>query len=269
METKKVLRALMITCVVFGLLSCGGKKKEEVPESQSVELKPYETKVKGYLSDALEVVEGTYKFEITKDGGIIPKAKIQIQIKSVGITKDYGFVDGNNGPLYLTICDINGRPLSDFSDIPSSFKGDQLLKEMVSKAGEENWILFDEYSYDKQFPTDAATFIITSKKKEKQKESSSSSLIDDNDDDNLTSSSKGSVKFDKMLDDYEKYVDEYIKFYKKAMKGDQSALIQYPKLMEKLTKLSDSMDKVKEDEMSAKQVSRYLEITMKLSETDE
>jgi hypothetical protein len=181
---------LLILAVMF-LTSCGGgSKKQEVNEDKVVDLKPYQTKVKGYLSDVFEVVDATYKFEINKDGGIFPKAKIQIQIKSVakGNAKDYGFVDGNGGPLYLTVCDINGRPLSDFSDISSSYAGDGLLKDMVSKVGEENWILFDMFTHDKQLSDDAATFIVSSKQIEKPEESNSvsssnSSSSDDDDDD--------------------------------------------------------------------------------------
>ncbi|GHV61020.1 hypothetical protein FACS1894195_0860 [Bacteroidia bacterium] len=223
----------------------------------------------GYLANVLEIVDGTYKFAYKFDT-YTGEGTIQVKIKSIkkGNTKDYGLNDGNYGPLYLSLCDANGMPLADFSDIWSDYKGDELLKNMLSKVGEENWIKFELSVYKRtELPIDVATFIITSKKKEEDKESTTTSSKSSSGDNNETaSSSKGNTKYDKMLDDYEKYVDEYIKFYKKAMAGDQSALLQYPKLLEKTTKLSDSMEKIKDDEMSPKQITRYMEITLKLTD---
>ena len=70
-----------------------------------------------------------------------------------------------------------------------------------------------------------------------------------------------------MLDDYDEYVTEYVKFYKKAMKGDNSAMAEYPAMMEKATKLQESMEKAQgNDQLSAKQISRMMKIQAKMVE---
>lgn len=75
----------------------------------------------------------------------------------------------------------------------------------------------------------------------------------------------GSHNWDKVIEDYDKFVTDYIKFYKKAIKGDQSALSEYPKLMEKATKLSESLQKAQTDnQLTAKQITRITEIGNKM-----
>ena len=69
-----------------------------------------------------------------------------------------------------------------------------------------------------------------------------------------------------MLDDYEEYVDEYIKFYKKAMKGDNSAMADYPAMMEKATALQTSMANAQSNnELSTTQIQRMMKIQMKMT----
>jgi hypothetical protein len=119
----------------------------------------------------------------------------------------------------------------------------------------------------------AKKFSVTTKVKDKEAESSVSSS------DNSTSatsdesvsesgssvSESGSEDWDKMLDDYDEYVSEYIKFYKKAMKGDNSALAEYPAMMEKATKLEESMTAAQNDnKLSATQIARMMKIQTKM-----
>lgn len=75
----------------------------------------------------------------------------------------------------------------------------------------------------------------------------------------------GSKDWDKMLDDYEEYVDQYIVFYKKALKGDNSAMTEYPAMMEKATSLQESMITAQNnDELSVSQVQRMSRIQSKM-----
>lgn len=74
----------------------------------------------------------------------------------------------------------------------------------------------------------------------------------------------GSSDWDKLLDEYEKYVDLYISTYKKAMNGDLSAMTEYVKLMKSAQKLSDKLDKAKDD-MSSEQLQRYMKILKKMT----
>ena len=78
--------------------------------------------------------------------------------------------------------------------------------------------------------------------------------------------SSGSAKYDKMLDDYEEYVDQYIVLYKKAMKGDSSAMTEYPALMQKATKFQNSMISAQQsNNLSVKQITRMSAIQMKMA----
>lgn len=80
-----------------------------------------------------------------------------------------------------------------------------------------------------------------------------------------TISENGSEDYDKMLDDYDEYVTEYAKFYKKAMKGDQSAMTEYPAMLEKTTKLQESMKEAQgKNQLSVKQITRMSKIQTKM-----
>lgn len=270
-KTSFRLLTLALTTAILTTSCGGGGNNNDDNYDKSVELKPHETKIKGYLSDVFEVVDGSYKFDY-KGSKYTGEGKIQVKVKSIGKgdLNDYGLQDGNGGPLYLTICDKNGAPLTDFSDIKSEYKGDDLLKDMMTKIGEENWIPFQAYTYQgKRLPDEAATFIITSKKTEKSESSSStsssSSNDDDEDDEDEPSTSSGSKNWDKVLDDYEAYVDKYLKFLKKANEGDMSAMSEYPGLMQKAQDLEKSLGKAQKDNsLSAKQITRMTKIQTKM-----
>lgn len=248
----------------FAIASGSGGDKDEKNYDKNVQIKPYETKIKGYLSNVFEIQDGSYKFDYTGNK-YMGKGKIQIKIKSIGQgdLKDYGLLDGNNGPLYLTICDKNGTPLTDFSDIASDYNGDDLLKDMMTKIGEENWIPFQASTYQgKRLPDEAATFIITSKKIEKREDSSNSNNIFSNEEVSVTS---GGENWDKMLDDYEEYVDKYIEFLRKANDGDMSAMTEYTSLMGKATQLQKSMKKAQKDNnLNVQQIERVTKIQNKM-----
>lgn len=259
-----------VVALTFIFTACsGGKKKETVivDKNKSVELTPNDTQVKGYLSKVLEVVDGTYRFDFTKDS-YVGEGKIQVKIKSIGKgnPKDHGLNDGNDGPLYLTVCDSNGVPLSDFTDISSDYKADGILKDMMTNSS-ENWIAFETKVYGgKVLPETAATFFITSKKIEDKGGSSSSSSDSETESSSSSSSASGSKEWDKLLDDYEAYATKLIKVTKKANEGDLSALLDYEELMKKAEKLSKSVEKAqKEKTLSNAQINRFMKLQLKLT----
>jgi hypothetical protein len=267
-------REFGLLIAALALVACGGSTKKQVaPTDKAVELKPYETKVKGYLSSVFEVVEGSYKLDYKAD--YLATGKIQVKVKSIGKgnPKDYGFRDGNGGPLYLTVCTKEGMPIADFADIPSSFEADGLLKDMVTKVGEENWILFESRILRGVLPDDAATFIVTSKQKEEEKESDSRPLTTISSDDEGDSEGFGAPtetsnrNWDKVLDDYEEYVDRAIAIIKKIHAGDNmDALTDYPDMMEKAKDLEESLEKAGDsNDLSSKQIKRMTAIQVKLA----
>lgn len=263
------VKVFLMVLVSLVLASCGNNnKKTEEEENQTVELKPYEKKVKGYLSDVFEIVDGTYKIEIKRRAML--EGKIQVKIKSIGKgdSKDYGFHDGNYGPLYLTICNKEGQPIANFEEMSSSYEADALLKDMASKVGEENWILFDNSFLKDTIPAEAATFIITSKQIEETQRgvnSSDDESSSENESDELSSIS-GTEDWDSVLDDYEEYTDKFLAMMEKINKDDNiDALMDYPELMEKAKDLEKSLNKAKKsNSLSSKQLKRMVEIQVKL-----
>lgn len=265
----KVKLFLMIL-VPLVLTSCGSSNKKtetEAEENKTVELKPYQKKIQGYLSDVFEIVDGTYKIETKRS--ILLEGKIQVKIKSIGTgnPQDYGFRDDSRGPLYLTICDKDGQPIANLTEIPSGYESDALLKDMTSKEGEENWILFKE-NLDAAIPAEAATFIIASKQIEEIKRDASlkdETSDSDTESDELSSSSS-TEDWDKLMDDYEEYVDQFIKMMEKANKEDNmDALMEYPDLIEKAKDLEKSLKKAKNaNSLSSKQAKRLMQIEMKM-----
>jgi hypothetical protein len=82
---------------------------------------------------------------------------------------------------------------------------------------------------------------------------------------NIETSTSENMDYDKVLDDYDQYVTEYVKFYKKAMKGDNSAMSEYPIIMEKATELQKSMGEAQgNNELSIEQSRRMSEIQNKM-----
>ena len=71
------------------------------------------------------------------------------------------------------------------------------------------------------------------------------------------------TNWDKVLDEYERLVDQYVKAFKKAENGNLSAMSEYLSLEEKAEELADQLEDA-EDELSEKQIARYIKITEKM-----
>ena len=147
---RKNLLILLVIITTQLLTSCGScsnrrsANNEEARQDKTVLVKPYSKEVKGYLSDVLEVVDGEYKLNYSAE--MFSKVSIQVKVKSIGVgnPNDYGFKDGNDGPLYIVICDKNGAPIAKIPELASSFENDGLLKDMMRKK-DENWISFEAF----------------------------------------------------------------------------------------------------------------------------
>ena len=91
------------------------------------------------------------------------------------------------------------------------------------------------------------------------KEVSSTEKDSKNSEQNFSSSDDD---FDQMLDDYEEYTEQYLKLYEKAMSGDNSAMTEYPKLMEKAQDLQSSIDQAQKGGKLNKQQLKRLNTLM-------
>lgn len=77
--------------------------------------------------------------------------------------------------------------------------------------------------------------------------------------------SSSSKNWDNVLSDYEKYVDDYVVLYKKAMKGDATAMQEYPAIMQKAQDLQKSLDDAKNDKgFTASHASKMMKIQQKM-----
>lgn len=88
-----------------------------------------------------------------------------------------------------------------------------------------------------------------------------------NPEDNISenhSSSSGNSDWDEVLDSYEECVNKYISLIKKAAEGDLSAISSYAEFAEKAMELSEKISEA-EDDMTASQLSRYMEITGRMT----
>ena len=83
----------------------------------------------------------------------------------------------------------------------------------------------------------------------------------------LNTQSSETNNYDKMLDDYESYVNQYIALIKKASTGDQSAILEYPKFMQKAQQLEQSMKQAENSgQLTIQQAKRMNDINFKMLE---
>ena len=260
---RKNLLILLVIITTQLLTSCGScsnrrsANNEEARQDKTVLVKPYSKEVKGYLSDVLEVVDGEYKLNYSAE--MFSKVSIQVKVKSIGVgnPNDYGFKDGNDGPLYIVICDKNGAPIAKIPELASSYENDGLLKDMTKKK-DENWISFDGFIYN-ELPKGVATFIITSKEITPDETKDSSTLSEES-----NTSSDDTEKWDKVLDDYEEYVDKTIAIMKKKRNHPIDAALDYPALIKKSKELQESLDEAKSSKsLTPEQMERMAKIHLK------
>lgn len=250
---------IFLTLLLLTLLSSCGNKQASV--------KPQTVKVDGYLSDYLEVVDGEYKPE--KDKALVPSwiIKVKVKAKAAYTEDDYGFKDGNHGPLTLDFYDEKGTPLTGFDNLESDYQDDNKLADILKKGSGETWVTFTKFTdlNQEKYPDNIRAFVIGSKKIEKEESGTSSDNTNSSTSESTTSSASGNEDWDKVLSDYEAYVDDYLKIIKKMNAGDNSAAQEYPALLEKAQDLDKSLKEAQgNNSLSADQMSRMLKIEGKM-----
>ncbi|MCB0540629.1 MAG: hypothetical protein KDE33_24145 [Bacteroidetes bacterium] len=263
MKLRQLNVALAIGVTIL-LSACGGNTIKEKT------IKASDIAISGDGSEYIKVVDGEYTMKTVDDKVIIP---IKLEL-----TKSVGIESPKMGNLSLIPLDKSGAAVPDigldFSPATMSDWGkvEDLLSSEVGKVATISfeWSYFASEEKQARIMEQTENFEIT-RADITSSASSSSSVSEteyDNDDENVeeTVASSGSEDWDEMLDDYEEYVDEYIKFYKKAMKGDNSAMSEYPAMMEKATALQQSMAKAQNNnELSATQIQRMMKIQTKMT----
>ena len=258
----KIILILSIITSIF-ITSCGSGDK-------NVSLKPKTTQLKGDLADYFEVVDKEYKIPIAP-GSFNQIITVEVKRKDkdypfntdkitpFGVSKEGGEYHvgfgiellGDNGAVQINNATEGG--------MGGAFSSDDVTSLFKLKKGETGYI---RWSVNK---TDGINSFQLTSAIEKVSNAPSAPNAPDISSTTEKKASSGSQNWDNVLNDYDKYVDEYIKFYKKAIKGDQSALSEYPALMQKATDLQTTLAKAQQDNnLSVAQVSRMSNIAMKL-----
>jgi hypothetical protein len=266
------------TNVAFALLlpilfiSCGDSKKEKI---EDVTVKPKTISLKGDLKDYYEIVDRDYIIK-TEEDSYNNQGMITVEIKRN--EKDFDFKTDNINPFGtngsedyhvgfgIEIFDESGPSViksATQGGMGGVYSSDDVKGLIHLGKGESGYIRWT-VSGDKM--KGLINFQITSAlKKEDHSNDSISSYDDTSTSDKIKSNlTDSNEKVDKALDSYEAYVDQYIIFLKKAHNGDNSAMAEYPSLMQKAAKMQENMDDMK-DEFSGKQMARMMKIQTKLT----
>lgn len=289
----KNLKYFTLALMAIFFASCGSSSEDE----ESIVLTPATTNIKGYLGQFYDVVYKDYTInddfltiEIERNDNELP-----FNIKGV---KPYGYYGQGitaHAGFGIEILNETGDVIEKKAATASMYYSDDIKEALNLRAGETGTIRWFIYFHGDVKP---AEFRLTSAYEEVEEEddddsnsssvsgsdNSSSSVSSNNssssgygygyrynsnknsDDDKDDSSSSGDEDWDSLIDSYEEYVDKYISYMEKAMKGDMSALAEYPSLLEKVEEYSTKMNKAKGN-MSSSQMSRYMKITNKMTET--
>jgi len=243
------------------LTSCG---EETIPEKT---INANNIAISGEGGNYIKVVDGDYtlkaiddkiilavKFELTKkydrqnEGelgniSLIPLDKSGIAVPNIGL-------------------DLSPATMSDWDKLKDLLKGDVGKTTMISF----EWNYFSKKDFQARIMKETENFEIT----RADFTESTTEISSDENSTNVTDdaiSDIGSEDWDKMLDDYDEYVTQYVKLYKKAIKGDNSALAEYPAMMEKASALQESMANAQnDDQLSSKQLIRMTKIQTKMLE---
>lgn len=288
----KNLKYFTLALMAIFFASCGSSSEDE----ESIVLTPATTNIKGYLGQFYDVVYKDYTInddiltiEIERNDNELP-----FNIKGV---KPYGYYGQGitaHAGFGIEILNETGDVIEKKAATASMYYSDDIKEALNLRAGETGTIRWFIYFHGDVKP---AEFRLTSAYEEVEEEyddgsnsssvsgsdNSSSSVSSNNssssgygygyrynsnknsDDDKDDSSSSGDEDWDSLIDSYEEYVDKYISYMEKAMKGDMSALAEYPSLLEKVEEYSTKMNKAKGN-MSSSQMSRYMKITNKMTE---
>jgi len=277
-----IFGAILFASVI--LTSCGGSSepsedeyKKFKPTLTEKRLEAKTTEITGDLGEYLNLKKAETKVSylgmnkpFAQEWAQEWEVKVNVIRTSKDLPYDIETINGNYTHLVLSIYDSEGAPISGLNPVQNK-SGHDLVDQVLSlKEGQDGWVTFifrkgninEEDIIDKweQFAISSEIGFVSN---------STSSEVDyeeDEEQDEQNIANSNDEDWDEMLDDYEDYVDEYIKFYKKAMEGDNSAMTQYPALMQKATALQQSMAKAQNNnELSASQIQRMLKIQTKMT----
>jgi hypothetical protein len=253
----------------FLALTTSCKKTQENEENnkiKSITVKPKTTVIKGDLGEYFVVVENDYEIKL-EENSFNGEGIISVEVKRTA--KDFNFSTDNINPFGTDGSENYhvGFGIEIFGEsspkvikqateggLAGVYDSEDIIALMKLKKGETGFI-----RWSVEMSEGLKTFQLSSA----LQKSDGSFVVSENNDETLLNS--GSEDYDKMLQNYDEYVTEYIKFYKKAMKGDNTAMSEYPAMMEKANALQESMQEAQgNNQLSVKQIAKMSEIQTKM-----
>lgn len=262
----KISLAILVATLLLG--SCG------IPEEKNVSVS--DVQISGFLKEYVKVVADEYKFTNNGDDAFIT---VQFELEN----KPNSNVCRHKHPENIRLNPIGkGQSIIDLGTYGFEPSRSEMgkLKSLLNSGtvGDKVRVSF-EWTYfgisddeGKLIFNEAESFEILDNTLNFCNDLSNDDLHWD---DGYVSSSKTSTNtkktkvsannnWDKTLDSYEEYVDQYIILLNKVENGDNSAMTEYPKMMEKATDLSEKLNNAGDD-LTNKQMKRFLELQNKFS----
>lgn len=263
MKIQKTINVLATIMFAALLSSCGNSAKEESIKEKLI--KASGISISGDGSNYIKVVDGDYTLKVVGD-------KIVIPVKFELVEKYEGKDEPHMSSLSLVPIDTSGdaipdiglnfepATMSDWDKIKDLLKGD--VGKTVTISFQGNYYLKGKVVQDR-IMKETESFEITDA--DITIKSLDEGSTDNKKDNSSETSSSGSENYDKVLEDYAVYVDDYLKIMKKVNKGDQTAIAEYPALMEKAQTLSESLRKAQDaNSLSASQIKKMTKIQTKM-----
>lgn len=255
------------------LTSCGESEKKT---TEPVNVKAKTTNLKGDLKEYFEVVDNDYNIKVDEDS-YMNQGMITVEIKRN--SKDFDFETDNINPFGtngsedyhvgfgIEIFDESGPAIiknATEGGMGGVYSSDDVKGIMNLDKNETGYI---RWTVDGDKLENLKSFQITSALKKESHDNSYTSTEESSYEDEspeIANKSSANSDVDEALDSYEAYVDQYIKFLKKAQKGDNTAMSEYPSLMQKANTMNQKLDAM-QNEFNAAQMGRMMEIQQKMT----
>ncbi len=271
-------KTLFLLIMLSGGLLLGSCSKKE--ESKKAPVTTVKKKVEKKLKEVDQTatlagkIDGKYAVNMTLDckGNVVTGTYYYVK-NGPGATLNLKGTLDEEGNLDIHETNDEGRPTGHFEGVYGkshgyqgvfvNFKGDKMPFELNvldvednAGDGDDRGFLYD-YEDDREIPSPYS--------------SSRSSFDDDDDDDygyddddDAPKTSRGSISFDKWLDDYEAVANKYVSVVDKYIKtNDVTVMAELSEIMDKYENLQKEVDI---NEMSSSQVARFNKIVKKMTD---
>lgn len=245
-----------ILLLIVSLGSCSDDKPGENYQ-RKVQLKPYDTLIRGYLTEVFQVSNVAANLDYKADD-YVSEGTIEVSIRAVGNGDhmDYGLRDGHKGPLFLTLCDSTGKPLSGFKNFASEATGDAILRKLLESKGASQRVSFYLFlDKGRKLPSQATTFVVRSVKQNEEHIRDTVEWY--------------RPDWDEIIDQFEEQVAAYGESVREARRGDTTAIVSHPDHLRQVRGTEEVLVRARFDhELTDRQVRRVIKIQDRLLDVE-